>query len=827
ALSAPGGGIGEVSGTFSAPALKIGGLRTSLDGNITVGNEAIRVKLSAQDGLFALWGEMERKKQGERKREGEHPPIPPSPPLPVREGLRGGVVVRDFPLSDALKALRIKRRNGTGLLNGQVSFEDREGSGTLRLTDGLLEGVAGLEGNLAFDWDKQGIRIQNGFLRTPEETFLSLEQMEEGGFRAKADAIHAASLLRLLHPGLQSAGGLLSYDASFSKSLRLLEADFDVVGGHIKGIEFDRLEGHMSGHLVTSGSENLTAERAEKKQGKGKKDGPEGYQPQPLPFAVLRDLRSAISVDASFEKSGKYKGRIQGKLPLRSTEEMNLSAHAEGDIQALLSPLLPAIRQASGKGRIALRLSGRWHTPALRELQIVLEDGSLRSKFLADRITRLKGKVTLDSKQRFVHIEGISGRMDGGRFWIKNAPQKKEAGKQLTPLVWKKLGVSFGVLALSTGEKGVELAIPGLMRPGEKGRFQFLGKTNREDFIIAGPGKTPRLRGKIKVRNGEFTYPFLPPKSTSGAQDAFKRALKSVCWDLDVVSGEDVWYFRDAELAGGGVHLKIEEGDVLAFHGVISEKTFWLDGELKAAEGTVSYLDTEFQVEKAGMEINTRYRAKPVLRFLAKTTVYDDSTNAATDIFLEAYQMDERTGTRLERARWGDFEFNLRSSDPKDDSREKILAKLGYMEGEYERRAWGALTLGVESYLLRPLLNPMERQLRRALGLDVVRFQPSIARNLLHRQKLLSPDQTASDLALFRGTQWTLGQYVARDWYLFYTGQLEIGRDAYEKETWGVKHHFGIEFRTGKNTLFQFEYDYDNLLKEANPQVRVRHWFPF
>jgi hypothetical protein len=207
--------IGKVSGTFSARALKIGGLRTSLDGNITVGNEAIRVEGSAQNGRLFLWVEMKRTKQteGERGRgaAGEHHPIPPSPPLPLWEGLRGEVVVRDFPLSDALNALRIKRRNGTGLLDGKVSFEGQEGSGTLRLTDGLLEGVAGLEGNLVFDWDGRGIRVRNGFLRTPEETILSLEQTEEGGLRAKADAIHAASLLRLLHPRAKSIGGLLSY----------------------------------------------------------------------------------------------------------------------------------------------------------------------------------------------------------------------------------------------------------------------------------------------------------------------------------------------------------------------------------------------------------------------------------------------------------------------------------------------------------------------------------------------------------------------------------------------------------------------------------------
>ncbi len=803
-LSDLGGKTGAFEGNFSARALKIGGLRTSFDGNITVGNEAIRVEGSAQDGLLALWGEMERKKQGEGERGAWG-----------AEGLRGGAVVRDFPLSDALGALRIKRRNGTGLLNGQVSFEGHEGSGTLRLTDGLLEGVAGLEGNLVFDWDQHGISIQNGFLRTPEETLLSLEQTREGGLRAKADAIHAASLLRLLHPRAKSTGGLLSYDVSLSEPSRMLKADFDVVGGHIEDIEFDRLEGHLSGHIGKSESERLGAEH-------------EHITNNPLAvLSGLRDLGGEISVDASFEKSGRYKGRIQGKLPFRSTEEMDLSAHAEGDIPALLSPLLPAIRQASGQGRIDVRLAGRWDAPVLEEFQIVLKDGNLRSKFLADRITRLKGKVTFDSKRRFVHIEGISGRVDGGRFWIENFPEKRVDGKRMTPLVWERLGVRFGVLALGTGKKGVELAIPGLMRAGEKGRLQFLGKTDQENFLISGPSKTPRLRGKIKVRNGEFTYPFLPEKSGSETQDAFKRALKSVCWDLDVVSGEDVWYFRDAELAGGGVHLKLVEGDALAFHGVIAEKTFWLDGELKSAEGTVSYLDTEFQIEKAGLEINTRYRAKPVLRFLARTTVYDDSTNAATDIFLEAYQMDERTGSRLERARWGDFEFSLRSSDPKDDSREKILAKLGYMEGEYDRRAWGALTLGVESSLLRPFLNPMERQLRRALGLDVVRFQPSIARNLLDRRELLPTDQTASDLALFRGTQWTLGQYVAKDWYLFYTGQLEIGRDTYEKEIWGVKHRFGIEFRTGKNTVFQFEYDYDDLLKEEDRQIRVRHWFPF
>ena len=700
------------------------------------------------------------------------------------------MAVGDFPLSDALKALRIKRTNGTGLVDGRVSFEGRKGSGTFRLTDGRLEGVSGLEGELAFDWDERGLRIRDGFLRTPEETLLSFERTREGDLRGRASAIHASSLVRLFHPRGKSVGGLLSYDVSLAEpaddasKAGLLQADFDLVGGHIGGVGFDRLEGHLSGRLGASGS-----------------------------------------VDVTFEKGGTYKGWIKGKLPLRSTGEMDLSAHAEGDILGLLMPLTEAIQQASGKGRVDVRLAGPWDAPVLRELQIVLEDGSLRSRFLTDRITKLKGKLTFDVARQFMGIEKLSGAVDGGRFWIENVPEKEVDGRQMTPLIWDRLGVSFGVLAFRTGKEGVELALPGLMREGEKGRLRFLGKADGEDFLIAGPSKTPRVRGRIKVLNAEFTYPFLT--AGSGAQDAFKRALKSVRWDMDVVSGEDVWYFRDTELASGGVHLKVIEGDVLAFHGSIAEKTFWLDGDLRAREGTVSYLDTEFHVEEAGLEVDTRYGGKPVLRFRAETTVYDDSTNAATDIYLEVYQEDKRTGARLERARWGDFEFGLRSSDPKDDSQENILAKLGYAQGEYDRRAWGALTLGVESYLLRPLLNPMERKLRRALGLDVVRFRPSIARNLLHRRELLSPEQTMSDLALFQGTQWTLGQYVTRDWYLFYTGELEIGRDVYQKEALGIKHRFGIEYRMWTNTVFQFEYDYDDLLKEEDRQIRVRHWFPF
>ncbi|MFH1008684.1 MAG: hypothetical protein V1800_14480 [Candidatus Latescibacterota bacterium] len=803
--------LGTFKGTFSSRGLKIGALKTALDGDLTVEDELLRLACATQDGHLVLRGERARYRQAD----GEQQPLPPPTPS-IWEGLRGTVVVRDFPLSDALDAVRIKRRNGTGLLNGQVSVDGLDGSATLRMTDGLLEGVSGLEGKLAFDWDKQVITIREGFLRTREETLFALEQLPEGGIRAKADAIHAASLLGLLDPRAKSIGGLLSYEVSLPAPPGILKAHFDIVGGHIKGIGFDRLEGRLSGLIGKPQAETPSAAPPEQVQ-----NTPYGA------FSVLRNLGGTLSAEATFEKSGTYKGQISGKLPLRSTEEMDLSAHAQGDILALLSPLTKMIRQASGQGSVDVRLTGGWKTPALEEFEIDLDDGALRATMLTDQISGLKGKVIFDPEGQYVRIEDVSGRLDGDPFWIKSLREKEVDGEQMAPLIWNRLGVHFGILAVGTGERGVELAIPGLMRANEKGRLQFLGKAEGESFYIGGPAKTPRLRGKIKVRNGEITYPFLPPKSGSDAQDAFKQALKSVSWDLDVLTGEDVWYFRDAELASGGVHLKLVEGDVLGFHGIVFRKTFWLDGELRATEGTVSYLDTEFKVEKAGLEFDTRYGGKPLLRFLAKTTVYDDSTKAATDIFLEAYQRDERTGSRLEQARWGDFELNLRSGDPKDDSREKILSKLGYVEGEYERRAWAGLTMGVESYLLRPLLNPMERQLRRALGLDVVHFQPSIARNLLQRQESLALDQTASDLALFRGTQWTLGQYVARDWYLFYSGQLEIGRDLYKKETWGVKHRFGVEFRTGNNTIFQFEYDYDVLLKEKDRRVRVQHWFPF
>jgi hypothetical protein len=383
------------------------------------------------------------------------------------------------------------------------------------------------------------------------------------------------------------------------------------------------------------------------------------------------------------------------------------------------------------------------------------------------------------------------------------------------------------------------------MQNNETGVVDLSGRIPDESFYFAGPVKHPCAWGQATISDSRITFPFI----TTGGNSKPSRTvefLMNIDWDVFAQAGKDLEYVRDIPALIGYVDTEVSidpfsEG--LYFRGILAEDEFAVEGKVNSSRGRLDYLDMNFRVESFGIEFN-KLEIEPEVYGRAWTTVRDSADAVPRTIYLELYAYDEQTDQENKRARWEDFKFRLSSADMTiGETQDDVLAYLGYTPANIEDKAkdvGGAVT---DNYLIRPLLRPVERSLERFLGMDMVRFNSALTKNLFYsgfRQKtdqVNIPDQSSSFpyLYLMESSEVTLGKYLSRDIYVTYTGQLVLNSFQQENEL-NFNHSVGLEYRFLNNLLIEFEYDreffnyykiYSNKLYQDDFRIRLRHSFTF
>ena len=321
-------------------------------------------------------------------------------------------------------------------------------------------------------------------------------------------------------------------------------------------------------------------------------------------------------------------------------------------------------------------------------------------------------------------------------------------------------------------------------------------------------------------------------------------------WDVIVKPGEDVIYVKDIPAYLDNVRTEIavdQSSKGIEFGGIIDKGSFKPLGALESSRGRLEYLDQNFRVDYFAIEF-TKFNQLPNVSGRAWTTVRDSVGAIPKTIYLELYAIDPETGQERQFGNWEDFKFKLVSADPSDgETQEQVLALLGYSVdniGQKATNVGGAIT---ERYLIRPLLRPLERALERGLGMDLVRFNSSIAKNLFYSSlgKQYGYDgqplyfdpfaESSPYLFLMSSSEVTFGKYLSEDLYLTYTGQLISVYDQ-TQAGYDFNHSFGIEYRFYRNILLELQYDrellgYYNYLNQRQYledfRIRLRHSFSF
>ena len=425
-------------------------------------------------------------------------------------------------------------------------------------------------------------------------------------------------------------------------------------------------------------------------------------------------------------------------------------------------------------------------------------------------------------------------------------------GRTLSPWYFKGLDLDFGILKMETTGRGVEVHLPGFMRKNDFGRLALSGLKQGEDFYFAGPAKHPVLHGKVTVYDTRLTFPFLkvhaPP---SGKPDVVVEFLQNIDWDLLVKPGEDVVYFRQipAYIDNVNTELFIDESSPgLHVRGILSNESFRVSGKMSSSRGRLEYLDQTFRVDYFQAEF-TEASPYPFISGQAWTTIRDSIGAVPKTIYLKLYAVDPETHQEKQQGSLENFKFKLVSADPQiGEDQEQVLSYLGFSVGNLREKATSVGGAVTDKYIFRPLFRPIERAIERNLGIDFVRINSNIAKNLFYtsigyggrnfgrNQPLINPFNTSTPyLFLMSSSEVTLGKYLTQNLYLTYTGQLVSVYDK-SKPTFDMNHSFGIEYRFLRNILLEIEYDRELMGYYKIPnqkqylediKIRLRHSFTF
>jgi hypothetical protein len=637
---------------------------------------------------------------------------------------------------------------------------------------------------------------------------------------ASGAGLDAESISRTIFSGKDLLKGVADYTVGMSGPLSApqINSTIRLKDGDVEGILFDQIDLALSDSLT--GNSFFQARNH------------------------LVNINKLLAV-----KAGQYHLEVNGNFPLYDNGRIDLKLAFDGDAFSFLPRADKVFADGACFSSINLQVTGTPGNLRITEGLINIDRGELWLNSVAEHIQNIHGRIELAKGSNNVTIKDFRGEVDGRPLMINTVEDVTTSdGKKLQHWYFKSLDLDFGILALETPEDGIRVQIPGFMLENELGNIALRGKTPSEKFYFAGPAKKPYAWGKVIYSDSRFTFPF----NSEGDEEPTPvvQFLASVFWDVDIYPGTNLEYVRTIPAFLGRVDTEVSVDaaeDGLHVEGVIADKSFRAEGELYSTRGRVDYLDLNFRVDNFSVRFNPN-EDKPEVSGRAWTTVRDSVGAIPKTIYLELYAIDRETGEETVRSRWDDFRFRLVSADPTiGETQEQVLAYLGYSVDNIKEKATevgGAVT---DNYIIRPLLRPIERRLENYFGMDLVRFNSGIAKNLFQASfgqgskksdlygTPIYQDNLAPYALLLESSELTVGKYLSKDLYLTYTGQI-VATALDNQNQFNFNHMVGLEYRFYKNLLLEFEYyrealQFNNIYTEKSYledfKIRLRHSFAF
>ena len=707
----------------------------------------------------------------------------------------------------------------SGYLNGQLQIGGHLSepliAGSTELTDAYYKKRGPYSSQINFDYKKSEFSLNEFLLNLQESTLLLANGSSDRNFDAldftlKGAGFNIKNILGVTgeNKPLMTGETLVDVNIKGDKEAPEINGVIALKEGDVAGIPFDELE-------IQVGDSGL----AESGQS---------------PRLYIQDFR--LTRYDEYELTG------NGFYPLLQKDSLALDVQGVGNYLLILSDWQQFFINPKSSSRFSLQVSGTPHNPEFDAVKLEINEASMSFKKVVAPISDVSALLTFEPDENFFKLHYLKGNMGENPFHIYNQQADEIlSDRPLDNINIPGSEVHAGVFIFETPGDYIPLNIVGLMEPGNFGMLKLLGRNPDEKMYLAKDGGQFTLRGKIKVSHAEIMYPFY--EGGFNKKTAFHHFLENLDWDLLVVPMENTWYTRNFPGAIDEVHVNImldKRFGGLDMSGTLEDESFRINGELRSTNGFIEYLDMNFRVEQFGVQFD-RSSLTPMTYGRARTTV-TDSVGISSNIYLSLQTKDEIREVQeessvgdfaikeTERARFDDIRFKLSSDNPNLGNNDaQILASLGYSANDLQGSALSAIGYSTDNILFRPIFRPVERKLEQAFGFDYVRFSSQLTKNII-TFNLNNNIALNNRLALLESTRLIVGKYLADQFFIQYTGQIESGIGyRYKAKDLGLHHTVGLEYRISPQILLELEYDYDSLMLYNRDDARIvlRHWFPF
>jgi len=330
----------------------------------------------------------------------------------------------------------------------------------------------------------------------------------------------------------------------------------------------------------------------------------------------------------------------------------------------------------------------------------------------------------------------------------------------------------------------------------------------------------PLIEGIVALRNMDFTYPFLSPKSA-------KRSPLSL--DLTLVAQNNVSYFQNVN----NILIPLDPGSRLQIQGLFNKGGRGdrrLTGNVTSSRGKIDYLGTTFKIDRVKLVFAEEYDpVSPYLEVAAETTL--ESSSRTYRAYLEG------RGVLFK-------DFSINPYTVPSLTKQEIVSLLGYgrlyekvlvdsgqgasevdIANPTESEANTVLLAGVLTYFQEAsqnaLIKPLTRRIRKILNVDKLEVTTSLDDNLLRRGFVQGKQGQSFNpfLDTFNSTQFVIGKYFT-DFlfveYMLYSRKNELWKQGMP----GFDNFNQLRLELDLNGV-SFEWRYrPYLFNKANPSGR-------
>lgn len=749
-------------------------------------------------------------------------------------------------LNDNLPWIDQGKLSGDFQLDGTLKSPSLQSK--VKLEDIIFQGDYIYDGDVDVNMEESFVlNFKNAVIRNNNRDFGNISgfidfKNETAGFEIDSRNIQAEQFFKTFISDDPFINGTLDMDVRYNYDRgkeTFFTGELKLKKGEAFKIPYDSME------ITLSGPDEITEDR---ERFFGDEDFTGGLFPKRIIFKKLKALTKNRFIIGG-----------NGYFPLSDDKDMDFKLNIEGNLLSMLSEYVEIIKNPQSSGTATIYFVGNYSNIYIGSGDIDVKNGKLEMTTVFDKINDLSFNVTLDEETRYLEIRKFTCTIDGKTVIVKNVPEAAvtENGekKQLTPYVSSFSGINFGIFYIDAAN-GITMNLPSYMVEKKKGIFYPEGLFPDEKFYISGPEDIPEIRGRVKLKGVEVQVPFEDEDTSEEDGGVVVNFLKKAYWNLHVISQADNEYYQEMpitlqEIASNPiVRIRIDDGsEGLRFRGVLNEKEFYIEGSITSSKGTIEYLNDIFRVEEAEIIYNEGIEY-PQINITAKT-IRKDTTDAGrgnlaasglpmtglpVNIFL-GVTSEITTNPITGQEEWNP-KIRLWSDNPDfGENPQRILALFGYEPGNIISKTTEMLGDRTSKIFLSPILNPVENWLQKILSLDRVWFRPRIAGNLFGRMYSRLTDPTGINNSdtnlldpkfLLRSSEVRLEKYFTDDFYVSYTTALTSTISNQDRETLGLSHLLGLEYRISGSLLFetQLDYNYERYLAKSDKKIFLRYIFP-